>query len=292
MDAFSEDHRFGIILIAMLGSVFSPYYARSRARGELDPLNHCALNVALYGPNGKRWALTDRGRSSVERGRDFLRIGPSQLCWQDGALLIDINEVTVPVPSKIRGQVRVYPQAFNPQSFSLDAAQRHHWRPVAPCARVEVALNSPELHWSGPGYLDSNWGDESIEQGFTRWDWSRAELKDGTAILYDITRRNGEAFALALKYHPDSGLTQLPPPPAHPLPSGPIWRAGRNMQADEGHQPRIAKTFEDTPFYARSMVHSQLFGEPVTAMHESLDLDRYSKKWVRSLMPFRMPRVE
>jgi carotenoid 1,2-hydratase len=55
---------------------------------------------------------------------------------------------------------------------------------------------------------------------------------------------------------------------------------------------RIAQTLEDTPFYARSVLRSGSSGavsEPI--MHESLDLDRFKKAWVRALLPFRMPRL-
>ena len=51
VDALSDDGRHGLTLIAFIGSVFSPYYAwRAARRG--DPLDHCALNVALYGAAG------------------------------------------------------------------------------------------------------------------------------------------------------------------------------------------------------------------------------------------------
>ena len=49
IDAFSDDYQYGLTIIAFIGSVFSPYYAWSRARGHGDPYNHCALNVSLYG---------------------------------------------------------------------------------------------------------------------------------------------------------------------------------------------------------------------------------------------------
>ena len=49
VDALSDDGRYGITLIAFIGSVFSPYYAFRRRSGRIDPLDHCALNVALYG---------------------------------------------------------------------------------------------------------------------------------------------------------------------------------------------------------------------------------------------------
>jgi carotenoid 1,2-hydratase len=52
---------------------------------------------------------------------------------------------------------------------------------------------------------------------------------------------------------------------------------------------KVEQTLEDTPFYARSVLRSGAASGPV--MHESLDLDRFKKAWVRTLLPFRMPRV-
>ena len=53
LDALSDDGRHGLTVIAFIGSVFSPYYALARRRGAGDPLDHCALNVALYGAGGR-----------------------------------------------------------------------------------------------------------------------------------------------------------------------------------------------------------------------------------------------
>jgi carotenoid 1,2-hydratase len=44
----SDDGQHGMTLIAFVGSVFSPYYAWARRKGQADPENHCALNVAIY----------------------------------------------------------------------------------------------------------------------------------------------------------------------------------------------------------------------------------------------------
>ncbi len=91
--------------------MFSPYYAWSRRRGRGDPLQHCAVNVALYG-RPKGWAMTERGRSAVWRDATQLRIGPSLLHWDGTCLTIDIAEVTAPLPSRLRGTVRVHPAAL------------------------------------------------------------------------------------------------------------------------------------------------------------------------------------
>jgi len=51
VDAISDDRRHGLTIIAFVGSVFSPYCAWS---GRADPLNHCAVAIALYGTKASR----------------------------------------------------------------------------------------------------------------------------------------------------------------------------------------------------------------------------------------------
>ena len=65
VDALSDDGQYGITVIAFIGSVFSPYYAFARRKGPADPLNHCAVNVAIYRKGGNRWAMTERPRGAV-----------------------------------------------------------------------------------------------------------------------------------------------------------------------------------------------------------------------------------
>ncbi len=291
MDALSDDEQHGLTLIALLGSVFSPYYAWSRQRGDTDPLNHCALNVALYGRNGKRWAMTERGRKGVHRASDRLAIGPSTLTWEDDALVIDIDEISAPIPLRLRGQVRVYPEAINGQDFALDPAGRHRWWPIAPVSRVEANFQHPDLSWSGTGYLDSNRGNEPLETAFKGWDWSRAELKQGAAILYDVRAREGQGAELALRFDHRGQVEQFDPPPRVPLPTTSVWRIGRGTQCEHGHAAKVVETLEDTPFYARSVVETRLLGEHAHSVHESLCLDRFSTGWVKVLLPFRMPRI-
>jgi carotenoid 1,2-hydratase len=155
---------------------------------------------------------------------------------------------------------------------------------------VEVVLDRPGLRWSGPAYLDSNAGDAPLERDFVRWDWSRAAVRDGTAILYDVTRRDGEHFALALRCEASGAVEEFTPPARVQLPPGTVWRIERRTRAEAGHEAAVVRTLEDTPFYARSVVATRLLDQPVTAMHESLSLDRFRSSWVQMLLPFRMPR--
>ena len=254
-------------------------------------MRHCAMHVVLYGPRGKRWALTERGEAAVRREPGRLAIGPSTLAWDGDALVAAFDEVAVPLPSRLRGRVRVHPGAPVRHQVLLDAAGLHRWSPLAPCARVEIELERPALRWSGQGYLDTNWGDGPLEASFTRWDWSRASLPGGeAAILYDVTRRDGSDLAVALRIDRTGAVEQLAPPAPAPLPRT-RWGVERGTRADQGHGAAVIRTLEDTPFYARSVLRQHLLGEDVHAMHESLSLDRFKAPWVQAMLPFRMPRA-
>jgi carotenoid 1,2-hydratase len=288
-DAVSDDGQHGITLIAMVGSVFSPYYASARRRGPADPLNYCALNVALYGPRRKYWSMTERNRSAVLRSPDSLCIGPSRVDWSPEGLTFDIEEITVPIPGRLRGQVRIRPQTINERSFALDGGGLHRWWPISPHSRFEVEFDRPGLAWQGTGYVDSNFGDTPLERSFEGWHWSRATLADGsTAILYDVTERRGNLRSLAIRVDQQGNVSPIHLPPLSALPpTG--WRIHRRTRS-ERLDARVQRTLEDTPFYARSLVETTLLGEPVVSVHESLSLRRFESRIVQLMLPFRMPR--
>jgi carotenoid 1,2-hydratase len=155
---------------------------------------------------------------------------------------------------------------------------------------VEVEMTAPRLSWSGEGYLDSNHGEEPLEKAFRVWDWSRTPLPGGdTVVFYDLTDRHGREHALSLRFRPDGTAEPFTPPPRAALPPI-LWRVPRATRSEAERPARIVRTLEDTPFYARSVVASRLAGADVVGVHESLDLDRFSQRWVQVLLPFRMPR--
>ncbi len=282
----SDDGAYGLTIIAFVGSVFSPYYAWA---GRADPLDHCAVNVALYGRKGNRWAMTERRRHVVERSSDRLAIGPSSLRWEQGALSISLNEIGAPIPLPLRGVVRVEPMIVNREVYLLESAGCHYWRPIAPAARVEVAFEKPALRWRGHAYFDCNAGDEPLERAFSSWTWSRASIENGAAILYDAERRREPALSLAMRFDHGGACEAFSPPPTVALPkSG--WRVSRSTRSEEGNA-KLIRSFEDTPFYARSLVETTLLGQRREVMHESLSLDRFANPIVRAMLPFRMPRL-
>ena len=282
----------GLTVIAFIGSVFSPYYRWARRKGPADPYQHCSINVALYGKGGKRWAMTERTAISVTQSRDRFSVGPSALSWDGQTLTIDIDEVTVPLPSRLRGKIRLTPRAIYQTEVSLDAPRNHRWWPIAPLSDVEVAFEKPDRKWCGTGYFDSNWGSMPLENSFSSWTWSRAEMPDGALALYDVRRRAGHGdgdLAVALKFRADGGVETFESPPEVALKKA-GWRIDRPTRSDVAGDARVVMTLEDTPFYARSMIETRLCGEVVKAVHESLSMDRFFSPVVQFMLPFKMPR--
>ncbi|WP_254452553.1 carotenoid 1,2-hydratase [Roseicella sp. DB1501] len=234
--------------------------------------------------------MTERRSAALGRSDASLRIGPSALHWDGDVLTAEFAESAAPLPRPVRGRVRLRPEAPGHRGFLLDAAGRHRWRPIAAAARVEVELDQPRLRWSGPGYFDSNDGDAPLEEDFRRWDWCRAPLRRGAAVLYNVVRRDGSAQSLALRVHPSGAIEDMPAPPVAALPRS-RWWLDRPTRADPGPAPRVVQTLQDAPFYARSVIETRLCGEAATAVHESLDLDRFRAPWVQAMLPFRIPRA-
>lgn len=288
VDVVDPERALGLTLIFFVGSVFSPAYARARARGAGDPDAFCAVNVCLYGPR-TGWAFTERPLDPATRGPADWTLGRSRIAWQDGVLLVQFDEPCTPFPGRLRGSLRLTPELLGPAPLSLDAAGRHRWWPVAPRAHAEVVLEQPALRFTGQGYHDANWGDEPLERAFRRWTWTRAWTEEGVRLSYDTVPVQGEPVNRTLRFgepERDEGEGEL-----HELP-GTLWRVGRSVRTPAGGSARLRDTFEDTPFYNRSLLELDLGDQRVAAVHETVDLERFQRAWVQGLLPFRIRREE
>ena len=290
VDALSDCGRHGLTLIAMLGCVFSPYYARARRRGPTPALEHSALNIALYRGGGRRWAMTERSAAAVKRSSKELRIGSSTLEWRDHALEINVDEVTAPWPRPIKGHIRLIPEAITAEAQRLDTLGRHLWWPIAVRARIEVEFSNPKLCWEGSAYFDANQGAAPLEDDFIGWNWSRAHTQDRSIVFYDtVSRESGLSRELALQFDRSGKLSTLSAPPQATLPrSG--WGIERLARCDLQAQPTIVETLESAPFYARSIIDTTIDGSAVQCFHESVSLTRFASRWVQTLLPVRLPR--
>jgi len=291
IDALSDDGKHGIVLIAFVGSVFSPYYAFARRNNSaVNPENYCSLNVAIYSPGKNRWAMTERGEKQVSRSPNEFVIGPSNLQWDGNKLTVHIQERAVPFGQKIAGTVELYPNTLFNFSTPLDAAGKHRWGPLSPSARVKVRLNSPDLQWEGNAYLDSNEGDEPISQAFHEWDWSRAEMSGGrTSVIYDVREKNSQENILALTFNPNGSIDHFEAPPRQALPKT-FWGIQGHMRNPNAETLAVHKMLENTPFYTRSVLNSELLGEKVLSFHETLSVPKLISTSTQLMLPWRMPR--
>ncbi len=286
VDGISDDGDNGIVVIGFIGSVFSPYYYAARQRGDADPLEHCAINVGLYRRRGGRWCMTERSKRSVERDVEFFRVGRSRMMWSGDELVIDIDERASPFGQKVRGRVTVRPRFLNADGFYLEPNDCHRWRPVAPSSEIDVEMESPTLSWRGHGYFDTNSGSRALEEDFRGWSWTRREDRHHSEVTYSITLRDGTRRAASVRFSDSAPVEEVPLPDTVSLRPG-LWRVRRDACC--GEAPRALRDLEDTPFYTRSILTDTAFEGDT--MHEYLDLDRFQARWVRLLLPFRMPRI-
>jgi carotenoid 1,2-hydratase len=292
-DAVSDDGQFGITLIALIGNVFSPYYFRAKnSNTQSNPENHCALNVVIYNKTNKKWSLTERGENAVNRNAYEFTIGPSSLSWNGNFLEFDINEYTVPFPTKLKGTIRIHPSYLTNKTYSLDQQGRHHWWPAAPKSYVEVSMLNPSINWNGEGYFDANWGEEPLERKFNSWNWSCAKLKQNERAISYFTKNIDEPDSnLFLHVDANGSVNTIENEvDIKPLKKTTVWRMPRETNVEAGQTAKVIKTLEDTPFYSRSIISSYVYGQRCQALHESLDLRRFAKSTTQLMLPFRMPR--
>jgi carotenoid 1,2-hydratase len=256
VDAVSDDGRYGLTVIAFVGSVFSPYYRLgAAARPRATPRTTAAINVCLYGPGARRWTMTERGARHVQRSADASSVvGPSACgTGNDGALTVDIDErgatrCRAGCAARVR-RAHAGPDAPSWPASTTPGATAGAHRPVARASRSR--LDAPAAAVAGHAYLDSNEGDEPISEPFTTWDWMRAPLHDGSTVrrlrraaarvgcaerliarALPARREHHERWRVGGRHAPAAHRLAHRPPPAR---SGSA--AGADARPQEPHRP-------------------------------------------------------
>ncbi|MEM6481683.1 MAG: carotenoid 1,2-hydratase [Pseudomonadota bacterium] len=282
-----DDGRRAISIIAFIGSVFSPWYAWS---GRREPENHVCINVATYGPGG-RFAMTDRGRTALRQTRDNFTVGPSSLRWQNGQLIIDVDERgALPALGRVKGQITVTPKTpISDVELPLTEDGAHIWRPFAPTCDIDVDLHESDWQWRGHGYFDANFGTRALEQDFTHWSWGRFPREDGSTCFYDLRRIDGSRLKTGVDLDAEGFARLVTPPPDAPL-RRTGWGIARTTPCDPGYTPRQTQPMLDAPFYCRSVVRTRIEGHETTGVHEVLDLTRFRSPLIKPMLAVRVPR--
>jgi carotenoid 1,2-hydratase len=290
LDVVADDGRHALTAIFFVGSVFSPFYARERARGSALAEDHCAVNIALHGPSRPAWVMTEWPRARVSRSTTELTLGASRLQARDGRVVVELDELTSPFPRLRRrpllGRIVLEPRGPGLGAQALDAAGRHRWYPVAPRARARVELDG--VVFEGAAYHDANAGDEPLSAAFRGWSWCRLAGAAETRVNYAVRRRDGTQAGLALAFDAAGGHARELPP-STTLPRTGWWLERPLAWAGEA---AVVRELESSPFYARALVRGRGADGEWLGVHEALDLDRFEAPWVRFLLPFRMRRMK
>jgi len=297
VDGISDDGTLAIVVIALFGNPFSPAYGRRRGREihlshherRANPLAHCSMNVALYARTmtSSAWSLAERSLLDFDRSADGVRMGASTMQWDGDRLRIDIDQRTTPLRRPLRGTVVLHPEAQTGLELTIDERGEHRWWPIAPLARIDVDFPRRGFRFSGHGYHDANAGDVPLEATFRTWSWSRARAKNGAYLTYDVTCASGADRSHAFHVSSSGALREIDATWTMPLPST-LFGLDRSARVDVRTSPKVVRSLEDGPFYARALVETELGGERVIAMHETLAAHRLRHEWVRAMTRFRM----
>ncbi len=272
------------VCIFLVGSIFSPRYAARRRRGGL-PLEHCAVNFALY-RDGRRvcWVLSEYAGATV-RDAATLGIGGSVLRYGGGdTVQIEIRERTAVGGRPVSAFLTLVPLAYGPvEPVALGRDGTHLWHPIVPRAVAHLVLPDAGIEATGLGYHDANRGDEPLADGIPGWQWSRIHDRHGTRVSL---RLPAAELSVDARSSGVSTVTVGPPVVEPTRASG--WGLRVPVRADPGvpDLPR-SRVLESSPFYVRY--------ESATPGHHALgevaDFRRFASPLVRWMARVRT-RVE
>ncbi|HYO58149.1 carotenoid 1,2-hydratase [Archangium sp.] len=182
-DVTAGDYSAGVIF--MVGSLFSPRYSAGARHGAL-PLEHCAVNFALYHRGTRRrWVLSEYPRTSVRRQGRVLRIGRSLLEYGlDGTVRMEVDERCAPFGGAVRARLVLEPQVSAAEEVRLVPGLPHFWRALAPRAKAWLGVFSEGVELEGIGYHDSNHGAELLGARLPGWHWARVHGPEETVVDY------------------------------------------------------------------------------------------------------------
>jgi carotenoid 1,2-hydratase len=275
---------YSAVVIFMVGSLFSPRYSVAARRGGL-PLEHCAVNFALYRQGARLcWVLSEYPRVELEAA-SRLRIGGSTLSYEDGAVRMQVEERTAPWGRPVRARLVLEPMTALGDEVQLAPGLPHWWRPMAPRARARLEVATEGVAVEGWGYHDTNHGAEQLGARLSGWHWSRTHGARETVVDYVLP--DGVA-PVKVTAGPEGVLCERGPrgEAAPTVLTGWGLRVPRHLRAGNTvvGAPRL---LESSPFYAR--VEAREGG--MDTLGEVADFRRFHSPLIRWMAHFRT-RVE
>ncbi|HZJ53050.1 MAG TPA: carotenoid 1,2-hydratase, partial [Myxococcaceae bacterium] len=264
------------VVIFLLGSLFSPRYA---ARRRALPIEHCAVNFALYvGGRRRQWVLTEYPTGTQSGG--VLSIGRSSFrVRSDETVEIEVRERLAPLGGETRAELVLRPTAPGLDVVPLLPDGSHTWEPRAPRCDAELRLPILGQVLRGHGYHDANAGDSPLGSTLPSWSWTRVHAPDQTAI--DFRLPAGERITLHTGAR-GSSVSRARAPAPEEVPTSWGLRVPRTLSAG-GLEVPAPVLVESSPFYARQVARA---GE-LHAIGEVADFRRFRSPLVRWMARFR-----
>lgn len=266
------------VVIFMVGAVFSPRYA---ARRTATPVEHCAVNLALYARGRRRaWVFSEYAGAAIEAG--LLRIGSSTLAYApDGSVRLHVCDRTAPWGRTIEAEVTLAPRCAPGPVVPIVDGLPHHWQALAPRAEARLVVPSLDVAIDGVGYHDTNAGDEPLGLRLPGWRWGRIH---GTARSLVCLEPPPPARAIHATVGPDG--VRILRGPAIPT----SWRrTGWGLPVPArisagGLSVPSTHLLESSPFYARQEGEA----DGAHALAEVADFRRFRSPLIRWMAHFRM----
>ena len=226
-DALSDDGRDCLVVIFLVGFIFSPNYNRSVARYLHDnkepvprPVDYPAVAVTYYRDGRPVYrAINEFSARDFSAGRTWpeCHIGNSyfKLDESGGRYALELDAVLWR-GRRLRGSFAWDILAVSPSDGFSEKTPHgaHNWNLVAPRCRVTGRLsvagrNGQTQHkqeFSGTGYHDHNHDGRWLPATVAEWDWGRAHFSDATTAVYYRYREHGatEAAGYLLLATPDN----------------------------------------------------------------------------------------
>ena len=304
-DGVSPDERRAFSAIFLVGSVFSPSYARRLRKGPVPAQEHVAVNLALY-EDGRQiaWVMSEYGAGAVAGQGEGLEIAGSRIePLEGGGLRLTLVERSAPlfasaarIGTPVIGQIDLHPLEAPADEVPLPTALGaiHRWRAVMPRARVEASFERPGWKMQGLGYHDVNRGTSRLEESFSRWSWARFHCPDRTLVLYSVAGVGGDRGTLVLDSTASASPVSVPE-----LVEGPMGSVGWGLRlpgwfgpSGDGPRARPDVPIDVAPFYARYLATLSQDGRPLgRGLGEYLDLERFRRREIQFLLQFKTRKM-
>ncbi|MBC8102800.1 MAG: hypothetical protein H7Z41_09460 [Cytophagales bacterium] len=201
-DAFSDDGRYALVAIFLLGSPMTPYYKFVAEGNQPDPMDWCGVFFTLHENVNGKWK--ERAYAyNLYRDGDFhtdkpeVSVGGSRLTYDaPGKWRVSIHERGLwrgRIEAEMTFEMPLLGDNLSPEGDSMREAT-HAWVCTAPVcalnARIQINHSSP-ISFRGAGYHDHNFGTLPLRD-VAAWYWARGQVDSGdglprSVILYYVS---------------------------------------------------------------------------------------------------------